>query len=70
MMKWSDTVEIAKALTLKLPDIDPKLIRHTQLPAWVKELYHFSDDPDSYDDKILVDIQTMWIAEAGKSQPV
>jgi len=68
MMKWSDTGEIAKALTLKLPDIDPKVIRHTQLPAWVKELYHFSDDPESYDDKTLIDIQTLWIAESGKTQ--
>ena len=65
-MKWSDTGEIAKALTQKLTDIDPRLIRHTQLPAWVKELYHFSDDPESYDDTILKNIQASWIAEFEK----
>ena len=65
-MKWSDTGEIAKALNQKLPDIDPKLIRHTQLPAWVIELYHFSDDPDGYDEPILKNIQTSWIAESEK----
>lgn len=62
-MKWTDTREIAGALAEKFPDIDPNLIRHTQLRVWVLELNQFSDDADSGDESILKDIQSVWIAE-------
>ena len=65
-MKWSDTGEIALALTQKLPEIDPKLIRHTQLRVWVMELNHFSDDPDLCDENTLKAIQSEWITQAVK----
>jgi len=60
-MKWTDTREIASALTQKFPDIDPNHIRHTQLRVWVLELNQFSDDADDCDEAILKDIHTMWI---------
>jgi FeS assembly protein IscX len=62
-MKWTDTSEIASALAQKHPDIDPKLIRYTQLRVWVMELNQFNDDPDHCGEKILEAIQMMWIDE-------
>jgi FeS assembly protein IscX len=62
-MKWTDTREIASALAEKYPDIDPKLIRYTQLRVWVLELNQFNDDPEHCGEKILEAIQMMWIAE-------
>jgi FeS assembly protein IscX len=62
-MKWTDTREIASALAEKYPDIDPKLIRYTQLRVWVLELNQFTDEPDHCGEKILEAIQMMWIDE-------
>lgn len=63
-MKWTDTREIARALAEKHPDIDPKLIRYTQLRVWVLELNEFNDDPEHCGEKILEAIQMMWIEES------
>jgi FeS assembly protein IscX len=65
-MKWTDTREIAIALTQKLPDIDPNLIRPAQLRVWVLELNQFTDVPDLCDEKMLQDIQQTWIEEFEK----
>lgn len=62
-MKWTDTLEIALALSEKHPNIDPKLIRYTQLRSWVLELNQFNDEADHCDEKILEAIQMMWIEE-------
>jgi FeS assembly protein IscX len=62
-MKWTDTREIAIALAEKHPDIDPKVIRYTQLRVWVLELNKFNDDPEHCGEKILEAIQMMWIEE-------
>ncbi len=62
-MKWTDTREIAEALAAKFPDIDPKLIRYTQLRSWVLELNKFDDEPEHSGEKILEAIQMMWIEE-------
>lgn len=62
-MKWTDTLEIAQALAEKHPDIDPRLIRYTQLRLWIMELNRFNDDPDYCEEKILEAIQMMWIEE-------
>lgn len=66
-MKWTDTSEIASALTKKFADIDPHVVRHTQLHAWVLELYHFNDEPDNHDDNMLKTIQKQWIGEFEKA---
>ena len=63
-MKWTDTLDIAIALSEKLPDVDPKSVRFTDLHRWVCELEGFSDDPNRSGEKILEAIQMAWIEEA------
>jgi len=62
-MKWTDTLEIAIALTEAHPDIDPMSIRFTDLHAWVMALPDFDDAPDRSGEKILEAIQQAWIDE-------
>ena len=62
-MKWTDSLEIAIALSEKFPDTDPKTIRFTDLHKWVLELDGFSDDPNRSGEKILEAIQMAWIEE-------
>jgi FeS assembly protein IscX len=63
-MKWTDTLDIAIALSEEHPDVDPKTIRFTDLHRWVCELEGFSDAPDRSGEKILEAIQMAWIDEA------
>ena len=63
-MKWTDTLEIAIALSEAHPDVDPKTIRFTDLHRWVCELDGFADDPSRSGEKILEAIQMAWIDEA------
>jgi FeS assembly protein IscX len=62
-MKWTDVNEIAIALADAHPDIDPQLIRFTDLHAWVCALPGFADDPARSGEKILEAIQAAWIDE-------
>ena len=62
-MKWTDVQQIAEALYDVHPDIDPKIIRFTDLHAWVMALDGFSDDPSNSNEKILEAIQQLWIEE-------
>ncbi len=64
-LKWTDTLEIAIALSERHPDVDPLAIRFTDLHAWVCELPGFDDDPNRSGEKILEAIQTAWIEETG-----
>lgn len=63
-MKWTDTLEIAIALSEAHPDMDPKTLRFTDLHRWVCELDGFADDPSRSGEKILEAIQMAWINEA------
>jgi FeS assembly protein IscX len=63
-MKWTDTQDIAIALTEQFPDADPTSIRFTDLYQWVLALPGFSDDPKRCGEKILEAIQAAWIDEA------
>ena len=63
-MKWTDTLDIAIALTDKFPDVDPLKVRFTDLHQWVCELEEFDDDPQRSGEKILEAIQMAWIDEA------
>jgi len=63
-MRWTDVSEIAIALTDTHPDVDPRLVRFTDLHAWVCALPGFADDPARSGEKILEAIQTAWIDEA------
>ncbi len=62
-MKWTDTFDIAIALTEQHPQIDPKTIRFTDLHKWVMTLPGFDDDPNRSNEKILEAIQMQWIDE-------
>ena len=63
-MKWTDSLAIAEALHDKHPEIDPNLIRFTDLMQWVLELKDFNDAPEHCGEKILEAIQLAWIDEA------
>ena len=62
-MKWTDVQAIAEALYDAYPDVDPKVIRFTDLHAWVMSLDGFSDEPNNSNEKILEAIQQLWIEE-------
>ena len=63
MLKWTDSLEIAIALSEAHPEIDPKKIRFTDLHQWVSALPDFKDDPNRSNEKILEAIQMHWIDE-------
>lgn len=63
-MKWTDTTEIAIALTEIHQDVDPQYVRFTDLHRWVTELPGFADDAQRSNEKILEAIQMAWIDEA------
>lgn len=63
-MKWTDIQRIAEDLNDKFPDVDPKMIRFTDLRSWVLALDGFDDDPNHSGEKILEAIQAAWIEEA------
>lgn len=62
-MKWTDTLDIAIELAEAHPEIDPRVIRFTDLHGWVMELPDFDDDPNHSGEKILEAIQMAWIDE-------
>jgi FeS assembly protein IscX len=63
-VKWTDTLDIAIALTEAHPEVDPKSVRFTDLLKWVMALPGFDDDPKRCGEKILEAIQMAWIEEA------
>jgi FeS assembly protein IscX len=63
-MKWTDTLDIAIALTEARPDTDPRGVRFTDLMQWVMALPGFDDDPKRCGEKILEAIQMAWIDES------
>jgi FeS assembly protein IscX len=63
-MKWTDSRDIAIALTEAHPEADPKTVRFTQLREWVLALPGFDDDPARSGEKILEAIQMLWIEES------
>jgi FeS assembly protein IscX len=62
-MKWTDSLDIAIELAEAHPEIDPRIIRFTDLHGWVMELPDFDDDPNHSGEKILEAIQMAWIDE-------
>ena len=63
-MKWTDSLDIAIALSEKYPDTDPTTVRFTDLMQWVMGLPEFDDTPSRCGEKILEAIQMAWIDEA------
>ena len=64
-LKWTDTREIAIALSEKHPDVDPMSLRFTDLHKWVMGLEDFDDLPEHSGEKILEAIQMAWLDEHG-----
>ncbi len=62
-LKWTDSLEIAIQLDEAHPDVDPQLIRFTDLHTWVTGLDEFDDDPQKSNEKILEAIQMLWMEE-------
>ena len=62
-LKWTDSLDIAIALTEAHPDIDPTTVRFTDLMQWVIALPDFDDDPRHCGEKILEAIQMAWMDE-------
>lgn len=60
---WTDIDDLAIALAEAHPDIDPRLLRFTDLRRWVLELDEFQDDPAHSGEKVLEAIQQAWINE-------
>jgi FeS assembly protein IscX len=63
-MKWADITAIAEALYDTYPDVDPTVVRFTDLHNWVVELDGFDDDRTRGGEKVLEAIQQAWIDEA------
>ena len=64
-MKWTDVQDIAIALDEAHPEVDPQLVRFTDLHRWITRLEGFDDDPNRSGEKILEAIQATWIEERG-----
>ncbi|MBK9392948.1 MAG: Fe-S cluster assembly protein IscX [Uliginosibacterium sp.] len=62
-MKWTDTLEIAIALSDAHPDIDPTRINFVDLMNWVIALPEFDDNSKHCGERILEAIQSAWIEE-------
>ncbi len=62
-MQWTDTYDIALALSEKYPDIAPLSIRFTDLCQWVYELEGFLGKKAQCNEKILEAIQMAWLDE-------
>jgi len=62
-LKWIDSLDIAIELDEKYPEVDPKLIRFTDLHSWVMGLESFDDVSEHSGEKILEAIQMAWIEE-------
>ena len=62
-MKWTDTRDIAIALSEARPGTDPSSLRFTDLYNWVRALPGFDDDPKRGGERILEAIQSAWIDE-------
>lgn len=63
-MKWTDTQEIALALSEAHPDTDPATVRFTDLRSRVLALPGFADDPARCGERILEAIQQAWMEES------
>ena len=67
-MKWTDSEDIAIALTEQFPDIDPLTVRFTDLREKVLGLDGFDDDPKASNEAKLEAIQMAWHEEWKDSQ--
>jgi FeS assembly protein IscX len=62
---WDEVNEIADALAINHPDIDPMELSFPKLHALITELPDFEDDPDQSDEGKLETIQMAWYDRIG-----
>ena len=60
---WTDSLDIAIALSEIYTDVDPRYVNFVDLRDWVLKLEEFDDDPGHCGEKILEAIQMAWIEE-------
>ena len=59
-LTWDDTELIAEKLYERHPDMDPMMLRFTDLHKWITELEEFDDDPKRSNEGLLEAIQMAW----------
>jgi FeS assembly protein IscX len=62
-VKWTDAEDIAIALSVKFPGVDPLTLRFTDLRDRVLGLESFDDDPKTSNEPKLEAIQMAWYEE-------
>lgn len=62
-LKWTDVQDIGIQLFDASPELDPLILRFTELHRLVRELPDFDDDPERSSEKILEAIQMVWYDE-------
>ena len=62
-LRWTDSLDIAIALSENYTDVDPRYVNFVDLRDWVIKLEEFDDDPGHCGEKILEAIQMAWIEE-------
>ena len=67
-MTWLDAEDIGIALWEKFPDIDPLMVRFTDLREKVLQLDGFDDDPKLSNEPKLEAIQMAWHEEWTENQ--
>lgn len=60
---WESTYAICVALLEQYPDRNPEAVGLQELAALVQSLPGFSDDPDMFTERMLLDIQNVWYEE-------
>ena len=60
---WDSTYAIAMALIDQLPHVQPENVGLLELADLIETLDGFADDPALATDRILLDIQTVWVEE-------
>jgi FeS assembly protein IscX len=63
---WTDTQAIVQDLCELYPDMDPQLIRFTELHRMICALPNFKDEPSRSNEKILEAVQMAWIDEVAE----
>jgi FeS assembly protein IscX len=61
--KWTDAEDIALDLMEAHPEVDPLMVRFTDLRQWVLALPGFDDDPAASNEGKLEAIQMAWHEE-------
>ena len=62
-MKWTDSLDVAIALSDAHPDVDPTKINFVDLMRWVLALPGFAENETHCGEKKLEAIQQAWIDE-------